>query len=178
MSVMMGRQNPYMAPIGLVGTRAGLDKYTVVQKAVTQLDGKVSKLQASMQNAQTTLEKEVSELRTQNDLLQRKLNSIESLLSNRSNNDNDDNIINVTEVRLIVKNTVNAPKGLPGTQNVTMNSNKPTVSDLTSTSLLGKIRLLQNATFGDARRTIMDDFDDDMLPKKFKFYTVWTFALC
>lgn len=177
MSMMM--RNPYMAPgavagtVGVAGTKVGLDKLASVQKDVKVMmskaataDARLDNLERGVEVAHESLKVEVAELHSKNAHLEKKIALLEQLLLNTGGGDSgDQSLVTVTEVRLIEKKKQFGAASGQG-------SGKPLKTDLARASLLGKVRLLKDATFADCRQSINDDFDESELSGMFKFYTV------
>jgi hypothetical protein len=160
--------NPYMAPVGMLGTSGGMEKLAVVQRKVRdiqmttkQLDDRSTTLEAQMAAANERLTGEVTNLRTKTEYLERKIALLENLLITKSDTEDGDSIVTLTDIRMLTMK-----KGMGGI------APKPTKADLTRTSLLGKIRLMKDATFADVRRLIVEEFDGEETPDDFKFYTI------
>jgi hypothetical protein len=160
--------NPYMAPVGLLGTGGGMEKLAVVQRKVRdiqmttqQLDERSTTMEAQMAAANERLSGEVQNLRSKTEYLERKIALLENLLITKSDTEGGDSIVTQTDIRMLTMK-----KGVGGM------APKPTKADLTRTTMLGKIRLMKDATFADVRRLIIEEFDSEETPDEFKFYTI------
>jgi len=168
----VGMTNPYGG--GVLGTKNGLDQLNETKKALNMMRTNVGTYDARMINVEkivgstkAQMDEEVAGLKEQVEFLQRKLGMMEQLFTSGGANPLKNNMISVVEVRLLTKaaNTKTAGGAAAGIV-------RPTKADLQRTTLLGKLRLLSNATFSDARKSILDEFDREGLPASFKFFSL------
>lgn len=168
----VGMTNPYGG--GVLGTKSGLDQLNETKKALNIMRTSVGTYDARMINVEkevlsskSQMETEIAGMKEQIDSLQHKLGMIMDSLTSGAANPSENNMISVIEVRLLTKATNTKTAGGAASGIV-----RPTKADLQRTTLLGKLRLMSNATFSDARKSILDEFDKEGLPAAFKFFTL------
>jgi hypothetical protein len=155
----LARQNGNQAEIELVS-----HKVRSCQMATKQLKECSSNLASKMFAANAQITGDLYDLRNSTESLERKLALLEMQLLDKSDMAGGEPIASLAEIRVLARKAA----GMGSQQG----GGKPMKKDLARTTMLGKIRLLRGSTFADVRRLIAEEFDDEGMPDKYKFYTI------